>query len=131
VVGAQGTVLDTTLHEGMIPGHCTLLIGFISPPQGSSDHTIIHSRDIVTIERTSLKPHCLFLEVKGKSYWLSLESDAVLYGWLDDIIHHCHLSQTTTPENFVHHVHVYCDPITGCYEVFHTIDAILRPLRQS
>jgi hypothetical protein len=73
----------------------------------------------------------LFLEVKGKSYWLSFDGDEELYGWLDHIIHHCHLSHITTPKNFVHHVHVSYDYIAGRFQVFLAVESILRMLRRT
>lgn len=85
--------------------------------QKSTHQTIISSQDIATIERATMKPHCLFLEVRGKTYWLSLTSDEELYGWLDDLIHHCHRNSITAPENFVHHVHVSYDYIAERFQV--------------
>ncbi|XP_006455591.1 hypothetical protein AGABI2DRAFT_45523, partial [Agaricus bisporus var. bisporus H97] len=82
----------------------------------STHQTIISSQDIATIERATMKPHCLFLEVRGKKYWLSLTSDEELYGWLDDLIHHCHRNSITAPENFVHHVHVSYDYIAERFQ---------------
>lgn len=85
--------------------------------QTSPQQAVIYLRDIANIERTDLKPYCLFLETKDKKYWLSLKNDEEVYGWQDDIYQRSPLMGVSNPTNFVHQVHVGFDAVTGHFTV--------------
>ncbi|WFD26593.1 non-specific serine/threonine protein kinase [Malassezia nana] len=76
--------------------------------------TIILLRDITSISRTDLKPYCIEIETKDKTFYLQLKSDEELYGWMDDIYHRSPLG-ASSPTNFVHQVHVGFDPVSGSF----------------
>lgn len=42
---------------------------------------LIFLKDITNITRTDLKPYCVEIETKDKTYYLQLKSDEELYGW--------------------------------------------------
>ena len=84
--------------------------------QSSSQQTVIPLRDISSIERTDLKPYCLYLEARDRKLWLSLKSDEEVYGWQDDIYQRT-LMGVSNPTNFVHQVHVGFDSVTGHFTV--------------
>lgn len=65
--------------------------------------------------RTDLKPYCIEIETKEKTYYLQLKNDEELYGWMDDIYSRSPLMGVSSPTNFVHQVHVGFDPISGAF----------------
>jgi protein-serine/threonine kinase len=79
--------------------------------------SVISLRDITKIERTDLKPYCILLETKDKEYYLALRNDDEICGWLDDIYSQSPLMGIGNPTNFMHHVHVSFDPISGAFIV--------------
>lgn len=42
---------------------------------------IILLKDVTNITRTDLKPYCIEIETKDKTYYLQLKNDEELYGW--------------------------------------------------
>ncbi|EKM76989.1 hypothetical protein AGABI1DRAFT_108395 [Agaricus bisporus var. burnettii JB137-S8] len=67
----------------------------------------IPTKSIINIERTDLKPACLYLEISsGKRYYFAFENDALLYDWQDDIYPRSRLGNLSSPFNFVHEVHL-------------------------
>ncbi|WFD00497.1 non-specific serine/threonine protein kinase [Malassezia yamatoensis] len=76
--------------------------------------SIIMLRDVTNISRTDLKPYCIEIETKEKTYYLQLKSDEELYGWMDDIYHRTPLG-ASSPTDFVHRVHVGFDPVSGSF----------------
>lgn len=42
---------------------------------------LIFLKDITNITRTDLKPYCVEVETKEKTYYLQLKNDEELYGW--------------------------------------------------
>lgn len=42
---------------------------------------LIFLKDITNITRTDLKPYCVEIESKDKTYYLQLKNDEELYGW--------------------------------------------------
>lgn len=42
---------------------------------------LIFLKDITNVTRTDLKPYCVEIETKDKTYYLQLKSDEELYGW--------------------------------------------------
>lgn len=76
--------------------------------------TIILLRDVTNVSRTDLKPYCIELQTRDRTYLLQLKSDEELYGWMDDIYHRSPLGGSA-PTNFVHQVHVGFDPVSGSF----------------
>jgi protein-serine/threonine kinase len=42
-------------------------------------------RELDKVERTDLKPYCIELVTRDKTYFLSFKNDEELYGWMDEI----------------------------------------------
>ncbi|CAD6915122.1 unnamed protein product [Tilletia laevis] len=76
---------------------------------------LIFLKEITNITRTDLKPYCIEIETKDKTFYLQLKSDEELYGWMDDIYSRSPLMGVSSPTNFVHQVHVGFDPISGAF----------------
>ncbi|KAF8060759.1 hypothetical protein FPV67DRAFT_305441 [Lyophyllum atratum] len=70
---------------------------------------------ITKVERVDLKPYCLLLEVKNRTYHLSFENDGELYDWQDDVYSRCPLIAVGNPQGFVHNVHVGFDHISNSF----------------
>ncbi|KAJ7588838.1 STE/STE20/PAKA protein kinase [Mycena floridula] len=87
----------------------------IHKSEGMPQQGVVMLRDIVSIERTDLKPYCLLLETKDKRYYFSLKGDEELYSWQDDIYQRSPLMGVSNPTNFVHKVHVGFDPVSGAF----------------
>lgn len=66
------------------------------------------------MERTDLKPYCIELVTRDKSYYISLKSDDELYGWMDEIYLRSPLG-ISNPTNFSHNIHVGFDPNSGVF----------------
>ena len=75
---------------------------------------IVLLRDVRNISRTDLKPYCIEIETKDKTFFLQVKSDEELYGWMDDIYNRSPLG-ASSPTNFVHQVHVGFDPVSGSF----------------
>ncbi|SPO32305.1 p21-activated kinase [Ustilago trichophora] len=76
---------------------------------------LVFLKDISNVSRTDLKPYCIEVETKEKTFYLQLKSDEELYGWMDDIYSRSPLMGVSSPTNFVHQVHVGFDPISGAF----------------
>ncbi|WFD49256.1 non-specific serine/threonine protein kinase [Malassezia furfur] len=76
--------------------------------------SIVLLRDVTNVSRTDLKPYCIEIETKDKTYFLQLKSDEELYGWMDDIYNRTPLG-ASSPTDFVHQVHVGFDPVSGSF----------------
>ncbi|KAE8231467.1 hypothetical protein CF326_g3523 [Tilletia indica] len=76
---------------------------------------LVFLKEITNITRTDLKPYCIEIETKDKTFYLQLKSDEELYGWMDDIYSRSPLMGVSSPTNFVHQVHVGFDPISGAF----------------
>lgn len=68
--------------------------------------------EIKNVQRAELKPYCMELETKEKTYYFSFGSDAELYSWMEELYPQ---SKVSIPTNFVHQVHVGFDPATGAF----------------
>lgn len=75
---------------------------------------IVLLRDVRNISRTDLKPYCIEIETKDRTFFLQVKSDEELYGWMDDIYNRSPLG-ASSPTNFVHQVHVGFDPVSGSF----------------
>lgn len=76
---------------------------------------LIFLKEIVNVSRTDLKPYCIEIETKERTYFLQLKNDEELYGWMDDIYSRSPLMGVSSPTNFVHQVHVGFDPVSGAF----------------
>jgi protein-serine/threonine kinase len=76
---------------------------------------LIFLKEVTNVSRTDLKPYCLEVETKERTYYLQLKNDEELYGWQDDIYSRSPLIGVSSPTNFVHQVHVGFDPISGAF----------------
>ena len=46
---------------------------------------LVFLRELEKVERTDLKPYCIELVTRDRTYYLSLKSDEELYAWMDEI----------------------------------------------
>ncbi|MCO5585329.1 hypothetical protein L7F22_039262 [Adiantum nelumboides] len=76
---------------------------------------LIFLKEIVNVTRTDLKPYCLEIESKDRTFFLQLKNDEELYGWQDDIYSRSPLMGVSSPTDFVHQVHVGFDPVSGAF----------------
>ncbi|KAJ3371463.1 Protein kinase [Kappamyces sp. JEL0680] len=70
--------------------------------------------ELEKVERTDLKPYCIELVTRDKSYYVNFQSDEELYSWMDEIYLRSPLG-ISTPTNFSHNVHVGFDPNSGVF----------------
>ncbi|OZJ01844.1 hypothetical protein BZG36_04943 [Bifiguratus adelaidae] len=75
---------------------------------------LIFLKDVTGVTRTDLKPFCLEITTRDKTYYLSCKSDEEVYSWIDDIYAKSPLG-ASGPTNFVHQVHVGFDPTSGAF----------------
>jgi protein-serine/threonine kinase len=66
---------------------------------------LVFLKEITNVTRTDLKPYCIEIETKDKTYYLQLKSDEELYGWMDDVYSRSPLMGVSSPTNFVGRVH--------------------------
>ncbi|KAG0143789.1 hypothetical protein CROQUDRAFT_660765 [Cronartium quercuum f. sp. fusiforme G11] len=81
----------------------------------STAAALIFLKEITNVARTDLRPYCLEVETKEKTYNLALKNDEELYGWMDDIYSRSPLMGVSNPTNFVHQVHVGFDAVSGAF----------------
>ncbi|KAI7947172.1 hypothetical protein MJO28_009080 [Puccinia striiformis f. sp. tritici] len=81
----------------------------------STAAALIFLKEITNVSRTDLRPYCLEVETKDKTYNLALKNDEELYGWMDDIYSRSPLMGVSNPTNFVHQVHVGFDAVSGAF----------------
>ncbi|KAA1068918.1 Protein kinase [Puccinia graminis f. sp. tritici] len=81
----------------------------------STAAALIFLKEITNVTRTDLRPYCLEVETKDKTYNLALKNDEELYGWMDDIYSRSPLMGVSNPTNFVHQVHVGFDAVSGAF----------------
>jgi len=86
----------------------------ISKSKNANAGIVLNLRDITKVDRADLRSHCLLLEFKPqKQYFLSFKDDDQLYNWQDTLYSRSPLAGISSPYNFVHHVHVGFDGVTG------------------
>lgn len=99
------------------PPNSTLSIPTSGIHQSSAQAAaVIYLRDITVVQRTDLRPYCIEVVAKDKTYYISMKSDEELYGWMDDIYSRSPLG-VSIPTDFVHQVHVGFDPVSGAFTV--------------
>lgn len=75
---------------------------------------LVFLKEIEKVERTDLKPYCIELVTKDRTYYISCTSDEELYSWIDEIYQRSPLG-ISNPTNFSHNVHVGFDPKSGLF----------------
>ena len=75
---------------------------------------LLFLKELEKVERVDLKPCCLELATKERSYYLSFKDDQELYSWMDEIYLRSPLG-ISTPTNFSHNVHVGFDQNSGAF----------------
>ncbi|XAO24779.1 hypothetical protein I312_103585 [Cryptococcus bacillisporus CA1280] len=79
----------------------------------SSPVYTVSLEDIQDVQRVDLKPYCVEIETSDKLLYFAFRSDNEVYGWMDDINSSTPRLGVSQPTNFVHQVHVGCDPKSG------------------
>lgn len=46
---------------------------------------LLFLKELERVERTDLKPYCIELVTRDKSYYISMKNDEELYSWMDEI----------------------------------------------
>ncbi|POW00706.1 hypothetical protein PSTT_12975 [Puccinia striiformis] len=91
-------------------------LSFHKTQTSSTPAGLVLLKEVINVTRTDLKPYCLEVETKdGGTFNLALESDEILYGWMDDIYSRSPLVGVSNPTDFVHQVHVGFDAISGAF----------------
>lgn len=83
-------------------------------------------KDIVSVNRTDLKPYCFEVirmassqqgmssDAPRRTVFVSVKSDQDLYAWIDEVYSRCpSMGGVSNPTNFTHKVHVGFDPVSG------------------
>ncbi|KAH0610080.1 uncharacterized protein H6S33_012626 [Morchella sextelata] len=85
-------------------------------------------KDIISVNRTDLKPYCFEVvrtsssqqgntispDAPRRTVFVSVKSDQDLYAWIDEVYSRCpSMGGVSNPTNFTHKVHVGFDPISG------------------
>ncbi|KAJ3126296.1 Protein kinase [Physocladia obscura] len=77
--------------------------------------TIVFLNEVEQVQRTDLKPYCLEIVTRDRSYFMALKSDEELYSWMDEVYQRSPLINISNPTNFVHQVHVGFDLSSGAF----------------
>ncbi|KAF7727717.1 Protein kinase, partial [Apophysomyces ossiformis] len=75
---------------------------------------LVFLKDINAVARADLKPYCLEIRTKNKTYFVACRNDGELYSWMDEIYNRSPLG-ASGPTDFVHQVHIGFDPRTGAF----------------
>lgn len=89
----------------------------LEPQSSSSPVYTVSLEDIQDVQRVDLKPYCVEIETSDKLLYFAFRSDNEVYGWMDDINSRTPRLGVSQPTNFVHQVHVGCDPKSGGFTV--------------
>ncbi|KAJ3029125.1 UNVERIFIED_CONTAM: Protein kinase [Siphonaria sp. JEL0065] len=76
---------------------------------------IIFLNEVEQVQRNELKPYCMEIVTKDKSYFMACKSDEELYSWMDEVYQRSPLINISNPTNFVHQVHVGFDLSSGAF----------------
>ena len=104
-------------------------LDFHKSETSSSASLSVPLKDIVSVNRTDLKPYCFEVvrmassqngantmasDAPRRTLFVSLKSDQDLYDWVDDVYSRCpSMGGVSNPTNFTHKVHVGFDPVSG------------------
>ncbi|POW07014.1 hypothetical protein PSTT_08544 [Puccinia striiformis] len=104
-----------TYHSSRTQQRSEQTLTFHKNETTSTAAALIFLKEITNVSRTDLRPYCLEVETKDKTYNLALKNDEELYGWMDDIYSRSPLMGVSNPTNFVHQVHVGFDAVSGAF----------------
>lgn len=103
-------------------------LDFHKSESSSSMSLSIPLKDIVSVNRTDLKPYCFEVirtassqqgasqafDAPRRTVFVSVKSEQDLYAWIDDVYSRCpSMGGVSNPTNFTHKVHVGFDPVSG------------------
>lgn len=102
-------------------------LDFHKSESSSSMSLSIPLKDIVSVNRTDLKPYCFEVirtssqqgasqgfDAPRRTVFVSVKSERDLYAWIDDVYSRCpSMGGVSNPTNFTHKVHVGFDPVSG------------------
>ncbi|KAJ3065681.1 Protein kinase, partial [Podochytrium sp. JEL0797] len=83
--------------------------------ESKQPNLIIFLNEVEQVQRTDLKPYCMEIVCRDKSYFMSCRSDEELYGWMDEVYQRSPLINISNPTNFVHQIHVGFDLTSGAF----------------
>ncbi|KAI9339663.1 kinase-like domain-containing protein [Obelidium mucronatum] len=76
---------------------------------------MIFLNEVEQVQRNELKPYCMEIVTKDKSYFLACKNDEELYSWMDEVYQRSPLINISNPTNFIHQVHVGFDLSSGAF----------------
>ncbi|KAJ3205017.1 Protein kinase [Entophlyctis luteolus] len=76
---------------------------------------VILLKEVEQVQRSELKPYCLEIVTRDRSYFVACRSDEELYSWMDEVYQRSPLINISNPTNFVHQVHVGFDLSSGAF----------------
>ncbi|PUU80771.1 P21-Rho-binding domain-domain-containing protein [Tuber borchii] len=104
-------------------------LDFLKAETSSSPTLSISLKDIVSVNRTDMKPYCFEVvrmassqngansmasDAPRRTVFVSVKSEQELYDWVDDVYSRCpSMGGVSNPTNFTHQVHVGFDPVSG------------------
>lgn len=104
-------------------------LDFLKAETSSSPTLSISLKDIVSVNRTDMKPYCFEVvrmassqngansmasDAPRRTVFVSVKSEQELYDWVDDVYSRCpSMGGVSNPTNFTHKVHVGFDPVSG------------------
>ncbi|KXN70701.1 Pkinase-domain-containing protein [Conidiobolus coronatus NRRL 28638] len=92
-----------------------LTLSFHRNEQTSLAYAIVFLKEVLSVNRTDLKPYCLELCTKDRTYYMSCKTDEEVYSWIDAIYSRSPEMGVSRPTGFVHKVHVDFDPNSGMF----------------
>ncbi|PWW78038.1 PBD-domain-containing protein [Tuber magnatum] len=106
-----------------------LSLDFLKTETSSSPTLSVSLKDIVSVNRTDMKPYCFEVvrmassqngansmasDAPRRTVFVSVKSEQELYDWVEDVYSRCpSMGGVSNPTNFTHKVHVGFDPISG------------------
>ncbi|RPB04047.1 Pkinase-domain-containing protein [Choiromyces venosus 120613-1] len=104
-------------------------LDFLKTETSSSSSLSVSLKDIVSVNRTDLKPYCFEVirmassqngansmasDAPRRTVFVSVKSEQELYDWVEDVYSRCpSMGGVSNPTNFTHKVHVGFDPVSG------------------
>jgi len=104
-------------------------LDFLKTETSSSPTLSVSLKDIVSVNRTDMKPYCFEVvrmassqngvnsmasDAPRRTVFVSVKSEQELYDWVDDVYSRCpSMGGVSNPTNFTHKVHVGFDPVSG------------------
>ncbi|CAZ82957.1 unnamed protein product [Tuber melanosporum] len=104
-------------------------LDFLKTESSSSPTLSVSLKDIVSVNRTDMKPYCFEVvrmassqngassmasDAPRRTVFVSVKSEQELYDWVEDVYSRCpSMGGVSNPTNFTHKVHVGFDPVSG------------------